>query len=114
MTINETSQNEYEAWPKDPTDESIRIDPKLTEARKEYKTLHGSFDPVEFQFGIVEDEGEKYYLISSKFGPVCANNTDKRQVERLLESLIADPRNKQAIFTLWEYPKRVVSLIKKP
>jgi hypothetical protein len=114
MNINETNQDEYGAWPKDQQDDSIRIDPRLIEARKEYKTLHGSFEPVEIQFGIVEDEGEKYYLISSRFGPLCANNTDKGQVEGLLESVMADPKNKQAIYTLWEYPKRVVSLIKKP
>lgn len=111
MTIQETTTQQIKDWGYWEHDSTIKIDPRLVKARSDHKDKHGSFEPVEFQFGIIEEDGQKYYLITSKFGPVCANNPDKKQVESLLEYLINDPRNRSAIFTLWEYPKKVFSLL---
>jgi hypothetical protein len=109
MEVKETNQAEVNGWPEI---DGIRTDPRLIQAREDYKKKHGSFEQVEFQFGIVEDEDGKHFLISSKFGPVCANNTDKAHVERLFESIILDRKNREAIFTLWEYPRKAISLVK--
>jgi hypothetical protein len=112
MIIKETTTRQTKDWGCWEHDPSIKIDPQLVRARADHKEKHGSFELLEFQFGIVEEDGQKHYLITSKFGPVCANNPNKESVEALLESLINDPRNRSAIFTLWEYPAKVISLVK--
>jgi hypothetical protein len=108
MNIIETNLKEVKKWP---DMDGIKTDPRLIQIRQDYSKNHGSFEPKEFQFAIVEDEDGKHYAITSKFGPICANTTDRGQAESLFRLLAQDSKNKDAIFTLWEYPKKAVSLV---